>query len=125
MKVVVRKEFYLKKEYDILSRLVSIEATTEEIYKEIIKIKKDFDDKKFEQMSVMVRLENIADFFLGMDYATVTKSGGDDNTQNLSEGALVKTTEITLSSSSLKISEKLKVTFNDDGTVKLSKVTSD
>ena len=52
----------MKKEYDILSRLVSIEATTEEIYKEIIKIKKDFDDKKFEQMSVMVRLENIADF---------------------------------------------------------------
>ena len=61
----------------------------------------------------------------GKDYATVTKSGGADNTQNLSEGALVKTTEITLSSSSLKISEKLKVTFNDDGTVKLSKVTSE
>ena len=52
----------MKKEYDILSKLDSIEATTEEIYKEIIKIKKDFDDKKFEQLSVMFRLENIADF---------------------------------------------------------------
>ena len=52
----------MKNEYDIMSRLVSIEATTEEIYKELIKIKKDLDDKKLEQMIIMTRLENIADF---------------------------------------------------------------
>lgn len=52
----------MKNEYDIVSRLVSIEATTEEIYKELIKIKKDLDDKKLEQMIIMTRLENIADF---------------------------------------------------------------
>ncbi len=61
----------------------------------------------------------------GKEYAMVSKSGSSDNTQNLSEGALVKTTEIILSSSSLKITEKIKVTFNDNGTVSLARVTSE
>ena len=62
----------------------------------------------------------------GKDYATVSKVGSaDSNNQNLSEGALVKTAEISLSSQSLKISEKLQVTFNDDGTVKLSRLASE
>ncbi len=52
----------MKNEYDILSRLISIETTTEEIYKEIIKIRRELDEKKLEQMLVITRLENIADF---------------------------------------------------------------
>ena len=52
----------MKKEFDILSRLISIETTTEEIYKEIIKIRKELDEKKLDQMLVVTRLENIADF---------------------------------------------------------------
>ena len=60
--VVVRKENFVKKEFDILSRLISIETTTEEIYKEIIKIRKELDEKKLDQMLVVTRLENIADF---------------------------------------------------------------
>ena len=61
----------------------------------------------------------------GKEYAVISKSGSTDNTQNLSEGALVKNAEIILSSQSLKISEKLKVAFNDDGTVSLSMVASE
>lgn len=47
---------------EIISRLSNIETTNEEIYKEIIKLRKDSENKILEQMHIMTRLENIADF---------------------------------------------------------------
>ncbi|MCI8291001.1 MAG: hypothetical protein HFJ25_01920 [Clostridia bacterium] len=47
---------------ELLEKLLNIETTIEEIYKEIIKIRKENDDKVLEQIHVMTRLENIADF---------------------------------------------------------------
>lgn len=72
----------MKNEYDIVSRLVSIETTTEEIYKEIIRIKKDFDDKKLEQIAIMTRLENIADF-LKDRYDVITEEKEKFNTEKM------------------------------------------
>lgn len=47
---------------EILSRISNIEATIEEIYKEIIKIEKENEDRILEQIQIMTRIENIADF---------------------------------------------------------------
>lgn len=47
---------------EIFLRLSNIEATNEEIYKEIIKIRKENEDKALEQVHIMTRLENLADF---------------------------------------------------------------
>lgn len=47
---------------EILSRISNIEATIEEIYKEIIKIQKENEDRILEQIQIMTRIENIADF---------------------------------------------------------------
>ena len=52
----------MKNENEILERLLKIEATTEEIYEEILRIRKENDDRILEQIHIMTRIENIADF---------------------------------------------------------------
>ena len=52
----------MKNENEILERLLKIEATTEKIYEEILKIRKENDDRILEQIHIMTRIENIADF---------------------------------------------------------------
>lgn len=46
----------------ILERLLNIETTIGEIYKEVLKIRKENDDRILEQIHIMTRIENIADF---------------------------------------------------------------
>ena len=52
----------MKNENEILERLLKIEATTEKIYEEILRIRKENDDRILEQIHIMTRIENIADF---------------------------------------------------------------
>jgi len=52
----------VKNENEILERLLKIEATTEKIYEEILRIRKENDDRILEQIHIMTRIENIADF---------------------------------------------------------------
>lgn len=52
----------MKNGTEILQKLLNIETTIEEIYKEIIKIKKENEKGKLEQIHIMTRIENIADF---------------------------------------------------------------
>lgn len=52
----------MKNEKEISERLLKIEATTEKIYEEILKIRKENDDRILEQIHIMTRIENIADF---------------------------------------------------------------
>lgn len=47
---------------ELLEKLLDIETTIEEIYKEILKIRKENDDRILEQIHIMTRIENIADF---------------------------------------------------------------
>ncbi|MBO4863668.1 MAG: hypothetical protein J5517_04845 [Eubacterium sp.] len=58
----------------------------------------------------------------GNDYVNITR--GSASGDGTSEGAVVNNSEIILSSSSLKKNEKLKVTYNNDGSVSLSRVTT-
>lgn len=52
----------MNKNDEILNKLSSIEATVEEIYKELIRLRRENDDRSLEQIQVMTRIENIADF---------------------------------------------------------------
>lgn len=52
----------MKKEDEILLRINSLESMLEKIYREVLGIKRDNDDKSLEQFHIMTRLENIADF---------------------------------------------------------------
>ena len=52
----------MNKENEILLKINSIESTMENIYKEIIEIRREMEYKHLEQFQVMSRLENIADF---------------------------------------------------------------
>ncbi len=52
----------MKNENEILSRLMSIETTTEEIYKELIKIQKENKERRYEDLQLRVFIEDIYDF---------------------------------------------------------------
>lgn len=52
----------MSKNDEILNKLLNIEITINEIYKEIFKIRKENDDRILEQIHIMTRIENIADF---------------------------------------------------------------
>lgn len=52
----------MKKEDEILLKINSLETMIEKIYREILEIKRENDDKSLEQFHIMTRLENIADF---------------------------------------------------------------
>ncbi len=52
----------MNKNDEILKKLLNIESTIGEIYKEILKIRKENDDRILEQIHIMTRIENIADF---------------------------------------------------------------
>lgn len=52
----------MNKNDEILKKLLNIESTIEEIHKEILKIRKENDDRILEQLHIMTRIENIADF---------------------------------------------------------------
>lgn len=52
----------MDKNDEILSRLVSIEATNEEIYKELIRLQKDLKIKRFEEFQLKTLIEDIYDY---------------------------------------------------------------
>lgn len=52
----------MTKNDEILNRILNIETTIEEIYKEVIKIRQENDNRTLEQIHIMTRIENIADF---------------------------------------------------------------
>ena len=52
----------MNKDNEILSRLVSIESTNEEIYKEIIRLQKDLKMKRFEELQTKMLVEDIYDY---------------------------------------------------------------
>ena len=52
----------MDKNDEILSRLVSIEATNEEIYKELIRLQKDSKIKRFEEFQLKTLIEDIYDY---------------------------------------------------------------
>lgn len=52
----------MKNEEEILLRMNTIENMLEEIYKEVLDIRRESEEKSLEQFHVMTRLENIADF---------------------------------------------------------------
>jgi len=60
--VVILERSFMKNENEILSRLMSIETTTEEIYKELIKIQKENKERRFEDLQLRVFIEDIYDF---------------------------------------------------------------
>ncbi len=47
---------------EIIEKLNNLENIIEELYKEIIKIRKNIDDRKHEEIHIMTRIENINDF---------------------------------------------------------------
>lgn len=52
----------MKYEDEIINRLLNIEATVEEMYKEIIRIRKENDSRILENFHLMCSLENVEDF---------------------------------------------------------------
>ncbi|MBP3463185.1 MAG: hypothetical protein ACI4VN_03705 [Clostridia bacterium] len=52
----------MKNEDEILSRLMSIETTNEEIYKELIRIQKDNSQRRSEELQMRIFIEDIYDF---------------------------------------------------------------
>lgn len=52
----------MKNENEILSRLMSIETTNEEIYKELIRIQKDNSQRRSEELQMRIFIEDIYDF---------------------------------------------------------------
>ncbi len=52
----------MNKDNEILSRLMSIESTNEEIYKEIIRLQKDLKMKRFEELQTKMLVEDIYDY---------------------------------------------------------------
>ncbi len=52
----------MKKEDEILQKILEIEININEIFKEIVKIKNKNEENKLEQFHIMTRIENIADF---------------------------------------------------------------
>lgn len=52
----------MKNENEILSRLMSIETTNEEIYKELIRIQKDNSQRRSEELQIRIFIEDIYDF---------------------------------------------------------------
>lgn len=52
----------MKYEDEIMIKLLNIETTIEEIFKEITKIRKENDNRILEQTHIIIRLENMADF---------------------------------------------------------------
>lgn len=52
----------MKSEDEILSRLMSIETTNEEIYKELIRIQKDNSQRRYEELQMRIFIEDIYDF---------------------------------------------------------------
>lgn len=52
----------MKNEDEILSRLMSIETTNEEIYKELIRIQKDNSQRRYEELQMRIFIEDIYDF---------------------------------------------------------------
>lgn len=52
----------MKYEDEIMIKLLNIETTIEEIFKEITKIRQENDNRILEQTHIIIRLENMADF---------------------------------------------------------------
>ncbi len=52
----------MQNDKEILLKLSDMELTINELYKEIIKIRKTCEDKNLEGIQIMTRLENIKDF---------------------------------------------------------------
>lgn len=52
----------MNKNDEILARLMSIEATNDEIYKELIKLQRDMKNRKFEELQLRVLVEDIYDY---------------------------------------------------------------
>lgn len=66
----------MRNEDEILSRLLSVENTNEEIYKELIKIQKDNKERRFEELQMRVFIEDIYDYIKLMLYEK-------NNTENM------------------------------------------
>lgn len=52
----------MDKNNEILIKLDNLENMINEIYKEMLNLKKENEDKSLEQIQIMLRIENIADF---------------------------------------------------------------
>lgn len=57
----------MNKDNEILSRLMSIEATNEEIYKEIIRLQKELKTRRFEELQTKALVEDIYDYIKVLD----------------------------------------------------------
>lgn len=57
----------MNKDNEILSRLMSIEATNEEIYKEIIRLQKELKTRRFEELQTEALVEDIYDYIKVLD----------------------------------------------------------
>lgn len=57
----------MNKDNEILSRLMSIEATNEEIYKEIIILQKELKTRRFEELQTKALVEDIYDYIKVLD----------------------------------------------------------
>lgn len=53
---------------EILARLMSIEATNDEIYKELIRLQKSLKMKRFEEFQTKALVEDIYDYIKVMNY---------------------------------------------------------
>ncbi len=52
----------MNKEDEIVEKIYNIETITNEIYKEVINLKKQYKNKNFEMLKVMSKIEDIEDF---------------------------------------------------------------
>lgn len=52
----------MSKDDEILVRLMSIETTNEEIYKELIKLQREMKNKRFEEIQLKSLLEDVYDY---------------------------------------------------------------
>lgn len=58
----------MKKNDEVLARLMSIETTNEEIYKELIKLQKDSKDRKLDNFRLQTLVEDIFAFIKLINY---------------------------------------------------------
>lgn len=57
----------MSKDDEILARLMSIETTNEEIYKELIRLQQNLKSKRFEEMQVKSLIEDVYDYIRIID----------------------------------------------------------
>lgn len=78
----------MKNEEEILLRINVIEDMLEKIYKEVLDIRRETEEKSLEQFHVMTRLENIADFIKDR-YDVVVEEKEKFNVEKMENGNLM------------------------------------